>query len=221
MFALPLLKLSLDGLRISTSVASLVIQGYGILSLVRAGTRHMARVSQLLQAQNDVDDLTTIVVSGHDYEIEYRDCVQGEQHDAVVLEDVDEGDGVEGVTFEDGSVETPAAGRGPVSRRLARKKVVHKVYEGQSCVVHKPFIGDVVAQARNVYNSGPSDCYHRQLARAFMVRLMSAAGMRPAHINYHIDEMVVAVFLKTDRQLAADRMWRSAEWLGRIGSGPK
>lgn len=214
MFALHVLKFS----AIVTSVA---IQGYGAISLFQFGARRVARVKELLQAQDDVDDLTQIVSSGHDYEVELRDCLEGEQHDVVVPEVVDEDAVVKEVVADDGNVAEVRTFRGPSVRRLARKKVVHKVYEGQSGVVHKPFLGDVVAQARNVYNAGPSDCYHRQLARAFMVRLMSAAGMRPAHINYHIDEMVVAVFVKTERQLAADRMWQSAVWLGRIGTCAK
>lgn len=199
-----------------TKLAFTGLQGYGAYCALRGGLRAVAVHTRWAQAQDDVNSIETIIASGECYESTLRDCVAGEQHDVVVSEDVDEGDVVDGDADDDTPTIEPARSRGPASRRLARKKVVHKVYEGQSMVAHKPFLGDVVAQARNVYNAGASDHYHRQLARAYMVRLMSAAGMRPAHINYHIDEMVVAVFLQTSRQLEAEDKWKSACLLGRI-----
>lgn len=192
------------------------LQSYGAYCALRGGLRAVAVHTRWAQAQDDVNSIETIIASGECYESALRDCVTGEQHDVIVSEDVNESDGVDGDADDDPTTQGPSQRRGPATRRLARKKVVHKVYEGQSMVVHKPFLGDVVAQARNVYNAGASDHYHRQLARAYMVRLMSAAGMRPAHINYHIDEMVVAVFLQTSRQLEADDKWKSACLLGRI-----
>lgn len=200
----------------ATRLAFAGLQSYGAYCVARGGLRALAVHTRWAQALDDVNDIETIVASGECYESTFRDCVAGEQHDVVVLEDVCEGDGIAG-DADDGSTDKRSSHtRGPSTRRLARKKMVHKVYEGDSMVAHKPFLGDVVAQARNVYNAGASDHYHRQLARAYMVRLMSAAGMRPAHINYHIDEMVVAVFLQTSRQLEAEEKWKSACLLGRI-----
>jgi len=208
-----------QALKFTTCTAALGLQGYGAWCVIRRGLCVVAGKARFAEARHDVEDIETAVATGAYYEPSYRDCISGEQHDVVVPEIEDSGDGADGDADDEQCSEAPTGARGPTSRRLARKKVVHKVYEGTSGIVHKPFLGDVIAQARNVYNAGASDHYHRQLARMFMVRLMSAAGMRPAHINYHIDEMVVAVFLHTERQLTAARQWESAEMLKRIRPG--
>lgn len=176
--------------------------------------RRDAQCDTLRAARERVARLDTTIAQGSTYEPSIRDCVEGESHDIVVEEDEIEDGAV------DGDVDESPPGiarRGPARRRiLKRKKMVHQVYEDAHGTVSGPFLGDVIAQARNIYNGGPSDSYHRQLARSFMVRLMTNAHMRPFHINQYIDRMVCCVFRNTVIQAEAALDWEALRVLGDV-----
>lgn len=180
-------KLTATGICLTTGV---VAGGVAVMAVVRHRRRKNKRTEGKLRP------LDSLVASGNEYETSLRDCADGETHDVVVEED----EVVEMPAAEGGGVE-----RLPAVRRMRKKKIVHTPYQGG--YIHGAYLGDVVARARNIYNNGPSDQYHRALARAYMVRIMTEHKVRPAHINNHIDLMVCAVFHKTSVQYAADDMW--------------
>jgi len=168
-----------------------------------------------------------LVAAAADYEYVYRDCLDGEQHDKIVVEDKGEGDGsppdADGesvVSSSDTAPKKPKAVRGPASRRVAvRKKLVHTAYHGN--FVSQSFKGDVIAQARLLYNARIPDSHTRCLARSFMVRKMTEAGMRTFDIESNIDNMVVAVFFVTDAQRSAMRNEKILTQAGLFGLGGK
>lgn len=186
------------------------VAAVAVAALVYWKIRRDRKHNGLREAKARAARLDTVIAAGCVYAPRLRDCVEGETHDVVVEEDAtDDDEGDEGPPG--------LARRGPALRRIARrKKMVHEVYSDGMGTVSGPFLGDVIAQARNIYNGGSSDVYHRQLARSFMVRLMTAAGMRPFHINHNIDRMVCCVFRKTSVQVEAAADWEAMRMLGDV-----
>jgi hypothetical protein len=110
-----------------------------------------------------------------------------------------------------GDVSTPQPG--PAARRIREKQeVVHVPYSGGT--ITSPYIGSVVCAARCEFASRDASALNQQLARSYMVRLMRKHGVREAHINVHIDRMVLAVFFVTEQQR---EVLRDAELLRRNG----
>jgi len=191
--------------------------GVGVFALGAYGAYSIAKLLARDRRRKNLDDvlapLDNRVASGNDYEPSSRDCVDGEAHDYIETEVVCEDDGIAG---DNDDAPPGLARRGPAARRIARrKKVVHTPYNGGT--VNGAFLGHVVAQARNIYNGGPTDYYHRCLARSYMVRLLTEQRVRPAHINAHIDMMVCAVFHNTSLQYQALAMWKALDERQRMG----
>lgn len=181
---------------VATGVA---VAGFVVWKLSVGRRRRVTELDRILAP------LDTIVAEGNEYETTLRDCADGELHDEVqeVEEDVEL---------------PPVNGGAPVTvktKRLRKKKIVHTPYDGG--VLRGAYLGDVVARARNIYNGGASDGYHKALARAYMVRLMTEHKVRPAHIGNNIDRMVCAVFYKTSVQFTADEMWEAVLERNAIG----
>lgn len=182
--------------------------GVGYL-LVRLAAKRSAS-TRIAALDETLACLDKIVADGNEYNPALRDCDEGEHPDLVVEEEE--------------VVELPAPTGGEATKvratRRRKKKVVHTPYEGG--VVSGAYLGDVVARARNIYNAGPSDHYHRALARAYMVRLMTEHNMRPSHINQHIDLMGCAVFHKNSVQYNAEGLWDTMirrQQLGKVDKG--
>jgi hypothetical protein len=172
----------------------------------------------------DATGIPAAIAAGAEYNPDSRDCVEGEKHDFIVVEDdcedadLDE-DASGGSNGEHSSTPARRSKRVGAARRVAkRKKVVHTPYEHG--IVSGAFLGDVITQARLAYNARVPDSYTQNLARSLMVRLMKDAGMRNAHIDQNIANMVNAVFLQTrDQVVAAENqrvLMRAGVWGGQL-----
>lgn len=167
--------------------------------------------------------VSALIAEGYAYDPDSRDCLEGEKHDYVDIEDIhqDEGTDGDGTTAPSGAGSTSsgrAPARGPAVRRIAvRKKYVHKTHTGG--LVNSNFLGHVVAQARLVYNGRDANTHNKNLARSYMVRLMTEANMRPQHIDEHIDKMILAVFFLSDDQITEMKNEKKLRALGRLRHG--
>jgi hypothetical protein len=173
--------------------------GIGVIGVVGVSVVGCLSVRDFLRG-HDKDTVDTAlkrladyVASADAYEPDVRDAVDGERHDFVsheVVEDDEDDDG-----SEDGDAPPGLARprRGPASRRVARRKVrVHA--DGSGKARRDSYYGEVVAEARVHHFARGYDAYNAQLARSFMVRTMQAHGIRASHIASRIEDMVTAVF---------------------------
>jgi len=201
-------------LRTGSALAGAAAVGYCVFELVRRRRNAMYNDNVLTNA-----GILDLIVAAEHYEPETRDCLPGESHDIVVADFEDEGESVDG--SEEESDHAGASGsrrRRPSGRRVAkRKKYVHEPFKGGA--VNGTYLSNVVAEARNVYGARMASEHTCALARGFMVRRMSEHGMRPAHIDAHVDRMVVAVFTITANELEARRAYSVCKAAGRIRMG--
>jgi hypothetical protein len=197
-----------------------VVTGAAVIGCVSV-RRHLRKAEKGVVTKA-VERLAEYVTSAAVYEPDVRDAAEGECHDFIsyeVVEDLpdaggDEDGGPPGLAMPApgeaaGAGDAPAAGagvapapevgrraRGPAVRRVARRKVrVHATDAGTP--VRSSYYGEIVAEARIQYHARGYDAYNAQLARSFMVRMMQKHGVRPTHIAAHIEDMVTAVFTKT------------------------
>jgi hypothetical protein len=184
-------------------------------ALVAAASFTLGWLLRRRRACNAIADsgVSQLIAEGYAHDPPLRDCCDGETHDLIVVETQQE------VTpVVDNDVDAPpgiAVRRGPASRRIAvRKKYVHEEVRGN--IVNGPFLGWVVAQARLVYNGRDASSHNKALARAFMVRKLQEAGVRPQHIDEHIDQMVLAVFFLTENQIKMEKHERNLRRDGRL-----
>nr|WPR18254.1 MAG: hypothetical protein [Chemarfal virus 275] len=136
-----------------------------------------------------------------------RDPLPGEQHDIIVLEDVEDGapDGSDILEEGEEGDDPPGLARpqgrrpqGAVRRIFKRKKFVSDV--DNRGVPTDACIACIVASARLEYAHGDVDPGAAPNARAYLVRAMRAAGINPAEMARRIDRMVVAALVVTHSQ---------------------
>lgn len=155
-----------------------------------------------------VENLTRFIASSAEYEPESRVALEGEAHDFTEVEEVE----VVVPPKEEGGKATKKR-----ERRVVKKKWEHELLSAGG--VNGTYLAEVVMEARLHYNHRAASAYNMSLAKAYMVRVMKAHGMRPAHIAAHIDRMVLAVFVQTDDQVALRDNERVLRAVGRLGGG--